>query len=847
CAFERFERLKQGFSTPGRRLGGQERRWHEYPVVGIAARKRRAGAFLQGSRFWIFKNLTILCLLFTLPMELASTSMILSKENRSRLWLPVLACLPFVLFLLANWRFPLPVEKLHPAPSTVVVDRGGKILRVFLAPDEMWRMPVAVEEISPALKQAVLAYEDRYFYWHVGVNPFAIVRAAIANLRAGRVVQGGSTLTMQVARMMEPKPRTIANKLVEAFRALQLEWRFSKEEILTLYFNMAPYGGNIVGVGAASYLYFDKHPQQLGLGEAALLAAIPNAPNLYRPDLNPAEAKKARARILRLLVAKNKITTSQGEEALTVPLPQKRYALPFRIPHLSSALVRTHPKTGRLQTTIDEKVQRLTESILQTRLKPLKARGISNGAVVVIENQTQGVLALVGSSDFFDLRNAGQVNGATAPRSPGSTLKPFIYALGLEHGLISPQGLLNDVPVEYSGYRPVNYDKLYHGAVTAEQALIRSLNVPAVNLYARLGENGIYSFLKAAGISTLPMPREYYGLSLILGGCEVTLLELTNLYAGLANGGRFRPFRVLASQPAESGRRLLRPGTCYIVTDILSKLRRPELPAVWESSVDIPKVAWKTGTSYGHRDAWSIGYTPDYTVGVWVGNFDGKGVPALVGADIAAPILFALLEALENAPDSRWFVQPSEVEHRQVCAVSGMPVSKFCVATKDELFLPGISPNQPCSIHQLVLIDQETGQRLCSHCRIGRKYREKIVERWPAEIATWLASNGYPIERIPTHYSKCSKVVAGNGPVINSPLPDSQFKIRPFVDLGYQKILLQASVSNQTRSIYWFLDGRLIHSGDPKQKVYLTPRRGAHKLLCVDDEGRSSAVSFEIQ
>ncbi|MFQ5770355.1 MAG: penicillin-binding protein 1C, partial [bacterium] len=609
----------------------------------------------------------------------------------------------------------------------------------------------------------------------------------------------------------------------------------------------APYGGNIVGIGAASYFYFKKSPEKLSLGETAILAAIPNSPNQFRPDHHPEAAKRARAKILNLLMQQDKITSKQREDALSESIPPVKYALPFFIPHLATKLIQMYPQTERLQTTIDHQIQSLTKTLLQTHLNPWQSRGIHNGAVVVIENQTQEVLAMVGSNDFFDDKNDGQVNGAMAPRSPGSALKPFIYALGLEHGLIAPQSLLNDVPVEYSGYRPVNYDELYHGAVTVEEALIHSLNVPAVNLYARLGEDGIYAFLKEAGISTLPKPKDYYGLSLILGGCEVTLLELTNLYAGLANQGLFRPVRLLKSQVNIEGKALFSAGACFILTEMLTRLRRPELPAVWEAAIDIPKVAWKTGTSYGHRDAWSIGYTPEYTIGVWVGNFDGKGVPELVGAEVAAPILMALFEVLEKPTSNRWFVQPESVELRQVCSVSGMPVSKFCVSRKEEWFLPGISPNQPCTIHQLILVDQETGQRLCSHCRIGREYTEKIVEHWPAEIATWMARNGSPIDKIPAHYAKCSKMVAGEGPIIQSPTANTEFKIRPNVDLKYQNILLDASVSNRTKTIYWFQNGHLIFSGSPNEKVFLKATKGAHTLLCMDDEGRSSEVKIFIK
>jgi penicillin-binding protein 1C len=755
--------------------------------------------------------------------------------------------LPTLLLLLAHHSFPLPSSKLHPKASTVVLDRNGKMLRAFLAPDDMWRIRVSVDDIPSHLEMAVLGYEDQYFYWHFGINPISVIRAAIVDILAGRFIQGASTITMQVARLMEPKERTICNKLIEAFRALQIEWHYSKEEILTLYFNMAPYGGNIVGVGAASHAYFNKSPKQLSLGEAALLAAIPNSPNLLRPDRHSKLAQKARDKVLSILVKQKKITASEKEEALSELIPKRRYALPFMIPHLSTTLKQMYPEKERLETTTNSDIQKLAEKTLRTHLEPWRMREITNGAVVVIENKTQEVLALVGSYDFFDKDHQGQVNGTMALRSPGSALKPFVYALGMEYGKIAPQSLVYDVPIDYSGYQPVNYNKVYHGPVSVEEALIRSLNVPAVNLDAQLGEDSLYYFLKDAGITTLPKPRDYYGLSLVLGGCEVTLLELTNLYAGLANGGQFHPYRFLKSQTKFKGSSLLSPGTCFILTEILSQLRRPDLPSTWRRFINIPKVAWKTGTSYRHRDAWSVGYTPRYTIGVWVGNFDGKGAPALVGAEAAAPILFSLFSAIEKPTEYSWFVQPKDAKRRRVCSISGMRATKHCSATKEELYLPGTSPNKPCSIHKVIWVDKETGKRLYPYCRIGREYEERIVERWPAGIATWLEKNGYPVDTIPEDHPKCTKIAPGEAPIIQSPTSNAEYKIRPGVNLKYQKILLDASVSNQIQTIYWFLDGHLIFSGKPTEKVFIIPTPGAHILICMDGEGRSSETRFIVR
>ncbi len=772
---------------------------------------------------------------------------VMNMRSRKILYIIVTALtLPLLTFALLDVVFPVPYENLHPRPSTIICDRSGILLRAFLAPDDMWRLPVRLDSVSPVLIQSVLTYEDRHFYRHPGINLISVIRAACVNIRERGFVQGASTITMQVARMMEPKDRTLWNKAVETFKAFQLEARFTKDEILEFYLNLAPYGGNIVGVGAASRLYFDKSPDRLSIGEAALLAAIPNSPNKLRPDTHLSNALKARKKVLRILVEQRTISPSQMREAMREKIHGRRFSMPFEIPHLSTELFARHPHLDTIRTTIDLGTQRLAERISGTVAERLRKIGISNCAVVVVENSSGNVLAMVGSGDFDDENSQGQVNGAMAPRSPGSALKPFVYALALDDGLISPRTILPDLPVDFSGYSPENYEGTFNGYVTAEQALIKSLNVPAVNLSAKMKTYGLYEFLKEAGVSTLQRPRDHYGLSLVLGGGEVTLLDLTNTYSGLARGGIFKPYRILKDERVIDGERLLSREACYITTEILSELRRPDLPSVWDWTVDMPKIAWKTGTSYGRRDAWSIGYTPDYTVGVWAGNFDGTGVPELVGAETAAPILFQIFRELESGLDRRWFTQPDGVERRQVCAVSGMALSEYCSQAATELFIPGKSPSKRCDMHRPILVDKETGYRLCSRCRSGRNAESRIVEIWPAEIASWLAQNGHPVDSIPEHNPDCSKILSGEAPVISSP-QEAEYKIRQGVDPMYQQILLNAHVPNHVNKIFWFLDKELIFAGSPERKVFITPQPGKHTVVCSDGEGRSSQVRFVVR
>lgn len=736
--------------------------------------------------------------------------------------------------------------------------------------------------------QAILTSEDRWFYYHYGINPVSIVTAFYDNLKAGKVVRGGSTITMQLARLMEPKARNIPNKLIEAFRALQLEHAYSKSEILNFYFNMLPYGGNIVGTAAASRFYFNKPQHALSLGEAALLAAIPNAPERLRPDRFPENARKAREKVLNRLLARGQISKQQWQEASQEPIPKKRYPLPFKAPHLSRMLVRHAAPTtdGRIYTTIDTKVQETAVRILREYLdaagKPSLqgSHSAGTGAIVVMDTQSREVLAMVGSHDFFDRRASGQINGALAPRSPGSALKPFVYALAMEQGLITPETLLFDVPVNYAGYEPVNYDSKYNGYVTARQALARSLNVPAVNLNARLKNITLPIFLKQAGISTFAPDRKY-GLSMVLGGCEVNLLELTTLYAGLANMGEFAPYRialrshqssVVSGQLQEvlgkvntsltdnrklktenySNKRLLRAETSFIITEMLTTSQRPANAVksleVFESTMNLPKIAWKTGTSYGHRDAWCIGYSPTLTIGVWLGNFDGRGSPMLSGTDAATPILFALFTALTGQDTHRWFTKPKQLKTRQVCALSGAPVSPHCPTHKSDVYIPGISPVAVCTIHKRISVDETTGYSLCSHCRNlpTDNAQVKVFEEWPAEAATWLAENGFAVPVLPEHNPLCTGTIAGNAPIILSPAEDTTYYIRAGVPLENQKIRLSASASNRTQNLFWFLDGELIFKGKAGEAYWLTPVKGQYMLTCVDAEGRSASRPLHI-
>ena len=541
--------------------------------------------------------------------------------------------------------FP-PVLDRYEDRSAMVLDADGQVLRAFTSSDDMWRLPATVDDVTPFYLEMLVAYEDRRFWWHPGVDPIALIRATgqlIGN--GGSAISGGSTLTMQVVRLLEPRPRTIGSKLIEMARAIQLELHYSKDEILAMYLTLAPYGGNLEGIQAASYAYFGKPADALTPGEAAMLVVLPQSPTRWRPDRDMALALAAREKVLRRAFDYGMITERQLIEALEEPLPTERLAMPFDAPHLAQSLVAEARTTGNtapvIQTTIDGRLQRTLQDMAYRALSELDRN--ANLAIVAVDNHTGEVIAYVGSGDFFSEPREGQVDLPQAIRSPGSTLKPFIYGMAFEDLLLHPQTMIDDTPIRYGDYMPTNFDEDYHGRMTVREALQRSLNTPAVAVLDRLGPTRLATRLRQCGV-TLQFPGldPVAPLPLALGGVGTTLWDLTAAYAAIANGGALVPMRVIADGPGELTERdtLLSPAAAWYVTDILAEARRPDDTLDPSFRLDGARIAYKTGTSYGYRDAWAIGYDADTTIGVWVGRPDGNSMPQATGQTTAAPILF---------------------------------------------------------------------------------------------------------------------------------------------------------------------------------------------------------------
>jgi len=763
-----------------------------------------------------------------------------------RLKIGLAAAVAGVLVLLAAvWIAPLPLEITRPS-SQVIEARDGTWLRVRTTSDRggQWRIAVGFDELPEHLVQAVLTFEDRRFWSHPGVDPVALVRAAGQAIWHGRVVSGGSTITMQLARLIEPRRRTLWAKSVEMFRALQLELRYSKEALLVAYLHVAPYGGNIEGVGAASWFYFGKRVDQLALAEAAALAAIPNAPNQLRPDRGSDRLKARRDDVIARMAAAGVITVADAEDAKRVPVPSRRRRAPALAPHFTERVRRDHPEAPRLRTTLDPILQRRVEALLDNHVATVSAHGITNGAVVVLDNETAEVRAYLGSRRFDDASIDGQVDGAAASRSPGSTLKPFVYALALERGEIGLGSQLEDVPVEYQDWAPSNFDGRFRGLVSARDALAQSLNIPAVRLDEALQPEGLVALLTRAAVPTFVRRGGTYGLAAVLGGCEIDLLSLAGLYRALAAGGQYRRPAFVPSDDAD--RPLVSAASAFLISEVLTDVRRPDLPELWRHATSEHRLAWKTGTSYGRRDAWSVGYNKRWTVAVWLGNFDGRPAPELVGVRVAAPLLFSIVRVLPGIDDDAWISQPEQVVLRQVCSVSGQPASAHCPHTVDELAIESVAPRRRCRMHVRIDVDDDHRLRLCSRCRAGRAHHPEVHVQWPASAVPWLERAGVPVGTMPEHDPTCERGLDGEGPVIHTPANGDTFVLRPGVPPAHQQIAMSASTPAGAGDVMWFVDGALHARAQPGEVVLLDPVPGPHALIAVDPEGRSARVDIDI-
>lgn len=745
-------------------------------------------------------------------------------------------------FVIVDHLLPFEVEIEH---STLVLDSNGNILNAYLSEDDKWRLYLEKEEITNELEKAILFKEDQYFYRHLGINPISIVRAFFQNVLSGERKSGASTITMQLARLLDPKERTYGNKLIEMFNALQLEFHFDKAEILRMYLNLLPYGGNIEGVKSASHIYFGKDPMLLSLAEIAGLVVIPNRPSSLAISKDHQPINEAKEKWLRRFAEVGLFPNDLIELALSEELKPKRRRLPNLAPHLSRRLKSSH-EAYILKTYIRNNQQRKIEEIAKSHINRLRYLNVTNTSIIVVENASGRVINYVGSADFFNSTNAGQVDGIMAVRSPGSTLKPLLYGLYYDRGTMTPKTRTADVPMNFGGYEPQNYDNAFHGWVSSEEALKQSLNVPAVNL---LNEYGIPEFLTSlitAEFHVVEKTKENLGLSLILGGCGATLEELTGLYASFARNGDFIPLALMANQDNSStSRSVLSAQSAYIITEILTEVTRPDLPDSWKDNPNRPKIAWKTGTSFGRRDAWSIGYTKEYTVGVWAGNFSGEGAPDLSGVGVAAPILFDVFNTISDVSTYDWYLRPTGVDRRWVCDETGLVPNSFCENLVVDQAIQGVTIPRQCEHLKAILISEDSTESYCSTCVTDIDVTiEALYPNYSAAMLDYFQLENISYKKVPDHYQFCERVYPNQGLNIISPVDNLHY----FVDANDEnQMALKVQAPSNATKFYWYINDVFYQSAARDETVYFTPEEGAVKISCSDDRGRNKDISITVK
>jgi penicillin-binding protein 1C len=735
--------------------------------------------------------------------------------------------------------------------SRAYFDREGRLLNIFLTTDDKYRLRANLGDFPPQLIEAALLQEDRFFYGHFGLNPMSMLRAGWETYVKKERRVGASTITMQLARLRYGlRTRNLPGKIVQSFTALFLEICLSKQEILEAYLNLVPCGGNIEGFAAAAWYYFGKDIKELSLSEILSLAVIPQNPAKRAPMNAAAELIEARRPLYAAWLNEHPDDALLEAEMDLPPYLENRFSR--RLRHLTEYLnTQPLPQANRYRTSIDLNLQNICERELESFLIRNRGWGIKNGSILLIDHTTMEVRAAIGSADYFDDDIQGQVNGFASKRSPGSTLKPFIYALALEQGLIHPEKILKDTPVGFSEYTPDNFRGEFKGPMHAWDALVDSRNIPAVQLAHEIQNPDLYDFLYSAGVGGLK-EKEHYGLSIVLGSADVTMMELAGLYAALPNEGAKRELGFFSGTDGYGfggGERLLSPAAAAITMKMLE--RNPPPTGYAEVKRPVP-IAYKTGTSIGFKDAWSVAIFDRYVLCVWLGNFSGEGNSAFIGRLSSAPLGFSIIDAiLADTPDARLLPQrplPKEVTTVEVCAVSGDISNDDCPQLAETLFIPGVSPINRCRIHRRIYIDTRTGYR--TNETEGPHIRSEVREFWPTDILEIFTLAGLP-RFLPPPYPPDTDAPSERGfpPSIISPLANTDYIIRPGLapDSRFNQMVLLAAADQDADELFWFANAQFLGRARPSERFLWTPEPGIWNLSVVDKLGRSSGIRVNIE
>ncbi len=758
-------------------------------------------------------------------------------------------------FFIADQLFPLPLPAEKNDFAHVVVDEYGRPLRAFADSQGVWRYQTSVENVSPHYIEALLHYEDRWFYYHPGINPLALLRAFIQNMLSGRIISGGSTITMQVARTFDPHKRSYPGKLRQAFRALQLEWHYSKKQILNFYLNYVPFGGPVEGVAAASYMYLDKSPDQLTHAEAALLAVLPQRPSYYRPDRYPLRAQQARDKVLDRLV--NVWSKQIIDEARQEAVAAYFHSQPTVAPLLSRLAKNENPQQAVIKTTLNLDLQQQIESYSSQQVSRLP-RGTSI-AILIVDHQTMQIKAYAGSADFSNQHRFGHVDMVTATRSPGSTLKPFLYGIAIDQGLIHSQSLLSDAPQQFGEYQPHNFSGGFNGPVAVTKALQRSLNIPAVQVLQALGPHKFTNTLNNAGIE-LKTPEES-NLSVILGGTGTSLWQLVKAYSALANHGQVEELQwnkaFIQDQQDRSTRYLLSDGASWIIRDILSHQKRIDQLNLNRSRYREQNLAWKTGTSYGFRDAWAIGINQQYTMGVWVGRPDSTPIPGYYGANSAAPMLIQLHNFLSEQKISEIIEKPDSVSHAKICwplgTLAEITDKKFCYKEFDAWLLnehapPTLSDNfqKDSLINPFQYWINDKGERVQPDCSITDAKKVQVA-LWPLRVEPWIKTEQKRKNVIANWSSNCKhkNSLQDFREIHIQSINNSTQLVKAGKQASLPSIPLQAIGGNG--KLQWYINGLPYPENEHQNPhSYQFEKAGSYQITVVDDVGNSDRVQLQV-
>jgi penicillin-binding protein 1C len=756
------------------------------------------------------------------------------------------------IFLL--WFFCLPSALFKTPTCTVIIDKDGNLLGATIAEDGQWRFPHN-DVVPEKFKAAILEFEDGSFEHHLGVSLRGLARAFIQNISHGKKVSGGSTITMQLMRMSRGKQsRSIYQKCIEIFTATRAEWKYSKDELLALYASNVPMGGNVVGLDAAAWRYYGRSPDQLSWAESATLAVLPNAPSLMHPGKNRNALLLKRNRLLDRLYESKKIDSLTWQLAKTETLPDKPQDLPRLAPHLLNRAIRDGQSGNLIHTTIDAAVQKRINNIVSYHHQSLAKNKIHNAAVLIMDIETGAVISYVGNVPNLSAEHGKDVDIINAPRSTGSILKPFLYASMLEDGGLTPKMLVKDVPTVMSGYSPKNYNYKYDGIVPANEAIYRSLNVPLIRMLTQYGVEKFHHRLKQFNFSTLQFSPEHYGLSLILGGAEVTLWDLVSAYGILG--------RSLYAYPSQQYLRYSRAhydansvlenkldspinaANAWFTFEAMKEVERPDEEINWNLFSSSEKIGWKTGTSYGFRDAWAVGTNGRYVVGVWVGNADGEGRPGLIGREAAAPILFDVFSTL---PESEWFAQPfDEMVQVSICQQSGHIATEVCSNSKKEWISKSNVNSTPCPYHEYIFLDETGTYRVNSACYSLDKSIKTSWFMLPAVVEYYYQNINPNFRSIPNYMPGCSNNLTEGAFDIIYPKSNSTIYIPINLAERKEKVILEATHLDKDMTLFWHLDDKYLGQTNRIHQLEILPKPGKHRLKIVDSNGEEKMIDFRV-